>query len=70
MLEVEYLTRMEVYDVVSRKAMKQSKKRKPIKGRWLDVNKGDSTSAVDMSGKGSRRESIHRCMRGPLPFRP
>ena len=44
MLEVEYLTRMKAYDVVSRKAMKTSGKGKLIKGRWLDVNKGDSTS--------------------------
>ena len=44
MLEVEYLTRMNIYDVVSRKAMKQSWKGKLIKGRWLDVNKGDSRS--------------------------
>ena len=44
MLEVEYLTRMKVYDVVSRKTMKESGKGKLIKGRWLDVNKGDSTS--------------------------
>jgi hypothetical protein len=44
MLEVEYLTRMKVYDVVSRKAMKESGKGKLIKGRWLDVNKGDSVS--------------------------
>jgi hypothetical protein len=44
MLEVEYLTRMKVYDVVSRKAMKASGRGKLIKGRWLDVNKGDSGS--------------------------
>ena len=44
MLKVEYLTRMKVYDVVSSKAMKQSGKGRLIKGRWLDVNKGDSTS--------------------------
>ena len=38
MLEVEYLTRMKVYDVLSREAMKQSGKGKPIKGRRrLDV---------------------------------
>ena len=43
-LEVEYLTRMEAYDVVSRKAMKKSGRGELIKGRWLDVNKGDSVA--------------------------
>ena len=40
-LEVEYLKKMEVYDVVSRKEMKKSGRGKLIKGRWLDINKGD-----------------------------
>ena len=44
MLEVEYLMRMKVYEVVSHKAMKQSGKGKLIKGRWLDLNKGDPGS--------------------------
>ena len=44
LLDVEYLMRMKVYDVVSRKAMTQSGNGRLIKGRWLDVNKGDSTS--------------------------
>jgi hypothetical protein len=41
-LEVEYLKRMKVYDVVSRKEFKRLGRGKLIKGRWLDVNKGDS----------------------------
>ena len=43
-LEVEYLTRMKVYDVVSRKAIKQLGRGILIKGRWLDVNKVASIS--------------------------
>ena len=43
-LEVEYLKRMKVYDIVSRAEMKRSGRGKLIKGRWLDVNKGDSVS--------------------------
>ena len=41
-MEVDYLKKMKVYDVVSRREMKQSGRGKLIKGRWLDVNKGDS----------------------------
>ena len=41
-LEVEYLKKMRVYEVVPRSVIRQSGKGKLIKGRWLDVNKGDS----------------------------
>ena len=41
-LEVEYITRMKVYDVVSRAEFKRNRRGKLIKGRWIDVNKGDS----------------------------
>ncbi len=33
---------MRVYDVVPRSEVRKSGKGKLIKGRWLDVNKGDS----------------------------
>ena len=49
-LEVEYLTRIKVYDVISRTEMKKSGRGKLIKGRWLDVNKGDS-AAPDIRGR-------------------
>ena len=35
---------MNVYDIVSRKEMKKSGRGKLIKGRWLDVSKGDSVT--------------------------
>ena len=41
-LEVEYLKRMKVYDVMSRAEFKRNGRGKLIKGRWIDVNKGDS----------------------------
>ena len=43
-LEIEYLQKMNVYDIVSRKEMKKSGRGKLIKGRWLDVSKGDSVT--------------------------
>ena len=43
-LEVEYLKRMRVYEVMPRTEIYQSGKWKAIKGRWLDINKGDSTN--------------------------
>ena len=43
-LEVEYLKKMKVYDVVNRDEITKSGKGKLIKGRWLDVNKGDSSN--------------------------
>ena len=43
-LEVEYLKKMKVYDVMSRQEFKKRGQGKLIKGRWLDVNKGDSGS--------------------------
>ena len=41
-LEVEYLKRMNVYEVVPRSQVRESGKGKLIKGRRLDINKGDS----------------------------
>ena len=41
-MEVEYIKRMRVYDVVSRAELERNRKGKLIKGRWIDVNKGDS----------------------------
>ena len=41
-LEVEYIKRMKVYDVVSRAEFKRNRSGKLINGRWIDVNKGDS----------------------------
>ena len=41
-LEVEYLKRMKVYDVMRRAEFKRNGRGKLIKGRWIDVNKGDS----------------------------
>ena len=43
-LEVEYLKRMRVYEVVPRTEIYKSGHGKAIKGRWLDINKGDSTN--------------------------
>ena len=43
-LEVEFLKRMRVYEVVPRTEIYKSGKGKAIKGRWLDINKGDSTN--------------------------
>ena len=73
MLEVEYLTRMKVYDVVSRKTMKESGRGKLIKGRWLDVNKGDSslsTFAAGTSGRSLQQAWMHHCMPEPPHSRP
>ena len=43
-LEVDSLKRMRVYEVVPRSVVRESGKGKLINGRWLDVNKGDSTN--------------------------
>ena len=43
-LEVEYPTKMKVYDVVSRREFKKCNRGKWIKGRWLAINRGDSVS--------------------------
>ena len=46
---------MNVHDIVSRKEMKKSGRGRLIKGRWLDVNKGDSVTSDGRSryvGKG------------------
>ena len=43
-LEIEYLKKMKVYDIVSRKEVLRSGKAEIIKGRWLDINKGDSAT--------------------------
>ena len=42
-LEVEYLKKMGVYDIVSWAESKKAKREKFIKGRCLDINKGDSS---------------------------
>ena len=41
--EASYLKNMKVYDIMSRAEFKRQGRGKLIKGRWLDVNKGDST---------------------------
>ena len=43
-LEVEYLKRMRVYEVVLRTEIHKSGKGTAIKGRCLGINKGDSTN--------------------------
>ena len=43
-LAIDFLKNMKVYDIVIRKEMKKSGRGKLIKGRWLDVNKGDSVT--------------------------
>ena len=42
-LVVEYLKNMKVYGTMSRTEFKRRGRRKLIKGRWLDVTKGDLT---------------------------
>ena len=43
-LEMDYFQKMGVYTYVSRKDAAKSGVGKVISGRWIDVNKGDSTN--------------------------
>ena len=43
-LEMDFFHKMGVYDLVTREEAVRSGKGKIIKGRWLDVNKGDSVN--------------------------
>ena len=42
-VEMEFFTKMQVYDLVPRDDAYKSGKGKVIKGRWIDTNKGDSS---------------------------
>ena len=44
--EIKALQDMNVWEVVPRRECVERTQRKPIRGRWVDVNKGDDTAEV------------------------
>ena len=54
-MEMEFFTRMQVYDIVPKEEALQSGKGKTIKGRWIDTNKGD-TSTPDYRSRSVGKE--------------
>ena len=64
-LEMEFFQKMRVYDYVTRSEATRSGKGKIIKGRWIDVNKGDSQNPdyrSRSSGRSSTRGLAPACM--------